>query len=638
MSPERIRPGSARSKATQGAPQSPDPAATDPAATNPSATDPAAGDVEGGAPDSGGGWVPADPAGTGGGSAPGVPAAGAGRPVGEGVAPDGDDLNPVDRTDAKDGAGVRDTAFAPHVPPPSAPSPEAVVDEPATGTTGAGDLAPDVDGEPGKAEAAGEPGDDAPAGRRPVEVALPTWDEPAPPLPPRRGRATYRSGSGGAPATSPAPRAVRGGFFARLYHGETNLEFVGRRRTWFTISSIVILAGIISLGARGLNLDIEFVGGTSWTVQWPAANITQARDAVAPFNLSGSTITILGQSGGKSRSLQVEAKIPKGQSAAQTQDQLVKVEDSLAHLAHVRTSEVSITSVGPSWGGEVTKKAIEALVVFFILVALYISVFFEWRMALSAIIAVIHDILVVVGIYSLTGFDVTPDTVVAILTILGYSLYDTIVVFDRIRDNLKGVGAGGRLTISDVVNLSMNQTLARSINTSLVAILPIFAVLILGAEILGATTLQYFGWALLIGLASGAYSSIFIASPIVAMLKEREPRWRRIRERLGVRGTDALVLSPAALAAGLFGGEGASGSGRSRASAAARAGSAGRGDPDEQGREQADGAVREDTGPSRAGVRAAGARPPASRPGGSRTGGRTAGRPSGGARRKGGRR
>ncbi len=444
-----------------------------------------------------------------------------------------------------------------------------------------------------------------------------------------------------APARRGGPAVVAGavhhGFFRRLYFGESNLDFVGRRRLWFTLSTILILAGVISLATRGLNLDIEFVGGTSWTVQSPTVTVSEAKSALAPFNLSGSTITVLGGTGTSARSLEVQAKIPKGQTPAETHAQLVKVEDALAHLAHTSPQQVSIESVGPSWGGQVTTKAIQALVVFFVLVALYISVFFEWRMALGAIIAVLHDILVTVGIYSLTGFDVTPDTVVAILTILGYSLYDTIVVFDRVRDNLKGVGASGRLSISDVVNLSMNQTLARSINTSLVAIMPIFAVLILGAEILGATTLQYFGWALLIGLTSGAYSSIFVASPIVAMLKEREPRWRRIRERLALRN-EHLVLSPAALAAGLLGGDGASAglqrNRTARASAARRASEAraiggGQGDGVETGSPGEAAATSTGT-PARvasgSGARRSGAgRPPA-------------GRPSGGARRKGGRR
>ena len=170
-------------------------------------------------------------------------------------------------------------------------------------------------------------------------------------------------------------------------------------------------------------------------------------------------------------------------------------------------------------------------------------------MALAAFIAMIHDLLVTIGIYSLAGFQVTPDTVIAVLTILGYSLYDTVVVFDRVRDNTKGFGASGRMTYSEMINLSMNQTLARSINTSLVAILPVLAVLVVGAEILGATTLQDYGLALTVGLLSGAYSSIFIASPVLAMLKEREPRYVDHPPAVGEPGRAGGVLTPAAAAA-----------------------------------------------------------------------------------------
>ena len=183
-------------------------------------------------------------------------------------------------------------------------------------------------------------------------------------------------------------------------------------------------------------------------------------------------------------------------------------------------------------------------------------------MAVAAIIAVIHDILVVVGIYSLGRFEVTPDTVVAILTVLGYSLYDTVVVFDRIRENAKGLGASGRITYSEMVNLSMNQTLARSINTSLVAIIPVFSVLVIGSYFLGAATLQSFGLALVIGLTSGAYSSIFIASPLLAMMKEREPRYITIRQRVETRSERYGILTPAAAAA--MAGAGGRASGRSR--------------------------------------------------------------------------
>ncbi len=170
------------------------------------------------------------------------------------------------------------------------------------------------------------------------------------------------------------------------------------------------------------------------------------------------------------------------------------------------------------------------------MVAIYISIRFEPKMALAAFIAMIHDVLVAIGIYSIFNFQVTPDTVVAILTILGYSLYDTVVVFDRVRDNTKGIGSSGRLTYPQLINLSMNQTLARSINTSMVAILPVLAVLLIGAQLLGATTLQSYGLALFVGLLSGAYSSIFIASPVLCMMKEREDRWVQIANRLAKRG------------------------------------------------------------------------------------------------------
>ncbi len=200
--------------------------------------------------------------------------------------------------------------------------------------------------------------------------------------------------------------------------------------------------------------------------------------------------------------------------------------------------------MGPTWGSQITDKAILAVLVFFIVVVVYITFRFEWKMAIAALIAVIHDLLVTAGIYSLTGFQVTPDTVVAVLTILGYSLYDTVVVFDRVGENTEGLRRLGRMTYEDVVNLSMNQTLARSMNTSLVAILPVLAVLVIGAQLLGATTLQYFGLALVIGLTSGAYSSIFIASPILAVMKEREPRYINIRQKLANRADRTGLLTP----------------------------------------------------------------------------------------------
>ena len=333
--------------------------------------------------------------------------------------------------------------------------------------------------------------------------------------------------------------------FLRLYRGETSFDFVGRRKVWYLLSAIIIVAGLVSLTTRGLNLGIDFKGGTSWELTAPGLPVSTVTKAVESAGLSQPVVEALGT--GSAATIQVQADLSK-LSTAQQQTTINKIAGVLAGLAHTSASKVSVENVGATWGSQITKKAIIAVIVFFIVVVVYISFRFEWKMALAAFIAVIHDLLVTAGIYSLFGFQVTPDTVIAILTILGYSLYDTVVVFDRIRDSTKGLGASGRITYEDVVNLSMNQVLARSINTSLVAILPVLSVLVIGAEILGASTLQYFGLALVIGLTSGAYSSIFIASPILAQLKEREPRYANIRQKLASRDQRTALLTPAAAA------------------------------------------------------------------------------------------
>ncbi len=343
------------------------------------------------------------------------------------------------------------------------------------------------------------------------------------------------TGGGGAPAKGP-------GAFRRLYRGETKFDFVGRRRIWFTISAVIIVAGLVSIGFRGLNLGIDFKGGTAWEVPANGATQTQAETAVANAGVSQATVEILG-----GKTIEVQADLNSLPSSVQ-RTQTAEVSKALAELTHTSTENVSITTVGPTWGGEITKRAVIALVAFLLMVGLYISFRFEPKMALAAFIAMVHDLLVTIGVYALFGFQVTPDTVIAVLTILGYSLYDTVVVFDRVRDNTRGIGASGRMTYSEMVNLSMNQTLARSINTSLVAIIPVLSVLVVGAQLLGATTLQNYGLALFVGLLSGAYSSIFIASPVLAMMKEREPRYIAVRQRIESRRDHAGLLTPAAAA------------------------------------------------------------------------------------------
>ena len=351
--------------------------------------------------------------------------------------------------------------------------------------------------------------------------------------------------------------------FVRLYRGGTSFDFIGNRKWWFAISAIVILAGLISLGTRGLNEGIDFKGGSSWTVASPSLTVAQATTVAKAAGVTQPTVVSLTNQVTHVKEIQVQADL-NNLTGAQHQATVFKLQTALGQAAHVPASAVSIDDVGPTWGGQVTDKAIEALIIFFIAVALYISVRFEFKMAVAAIVAVIHDLLVTVGIYSLFGFQVTPDTVIAVLTVLGYSLYDTVVVFDRIRDNATGLGASGRISYSDMVNLSMNQTLARSINTSAVAIVPVLSVLVVGSIFLGATSLQDFGLALVIGLTSGAYSSIFIASPLLALMKEREPRYRTIRQRLETRGDRVGILTPAAAAAMVGAAASAGGRGASR--------------------------------------------------------------------------
>ena len=349
-------------------------------------------------------------------------------------------------------------------------------------------------------------------------------------------------------ATDTVTEGKSPGPLGRIYQGRTTIDFVGRKRTWFTISIIIIVLGIGSLSIRGFNLGIDFKGGTSWEVLAPHSSVVDMTKAVETAGLHNPIVEKLG-----SKTYEVSADINSLSGDAQT-SLIDKVAKAMGKAAGVNSNQVSNSSVGPTWGGQITNRALEALIVFFIAVVLYISIRFEPKMAMAAFIAMVHDLLVTVGVYSLFGFQITPDTVIAILTILGYSLYDTVVVFDRVRDNTGGILKSGDMSYGEMVNLSMNQTLARSINTSLVAILPVLAVLLVGADLLGATTLQNYGLALFVGLMSGAYSSIFIASPLLAMFKEREPRFRELAERARLR-SGHTILSPAAAA--LLAGEGA---------------------------------------------------------------------------------
>ncbi|HEY7069988.1 MAG TPA: protein translocase subunit SecF [Acidimicrobiales bacterium] len=342
-----------------------------------------------------------------------------------------------------------------------------------------------------------------------------------------------RRGGGERPV---AKQAVNRSIWSRLYHGETNFDFVGRKRLWFTISLIAVVISLGSLATRGLNLGIDFEGGVVWEVPAGDATVAQARDAVDQYGLSGATITKLESDEGATIRVAAEPV-----SATKTD----QVTASLAELTGSQTDQVNLTEVGPSWGEEISRKALRALVVFLILVTIYIAIRFEMKMAIPTLAALVHDVIITVGVYTLTGLEVTPATVIAVLTILGYSIYDGIVVFDKVDENTRLVSSTGGITYGGMVNVSLNQTLMRSLNTTMTALLPVASLLIVGSWIMGARVLEDFALALLIGLFSGAYSSIFIASPLLAVLKEREPRYRDIRRRVDARGGDAEAVATA---------------------------------------------------------------------------------------------
>lgn len=303
--------------------------------------------------------------------------------------------------------------------------------------------------------------------------------------------------------------------FGIAYRGDTHIEFVGQRKRWFRVSAIAMVLCIASLGVRQLNLSLDFRGGLALESPNPAAaTVGEVRDALDPFGLHDSRVLEIDD--GAFIRVQTEAV------SVETEAQLV---DAVTEVTGASVDDTNLESVGPTFGAEIARRAVLALAVFIGVVVAFISLRFEWKMAMAALAALAHDLLLTFGAYSILGFEVTPATVVAILTILGYSLYDTVVVFDKIKENV--VEYGDSLTYSGIVDLSMNQVLMRSINTSLTSLLPVGSLLFVGSLLLGAGTLRDFALALFVGIAAGTYSSIFVASPLLAAWKETEEEWSR---------------------------------------------------------------------------------------------------------------
>ena len=323
-------------------------------------------------------------------------------------------------------------------------------------------------------------------------------------------------------------------FLRRIYSFEPDVDFRKGWKVAFVLSALVLILGLAFLSTSGLKLGIDFKGGTAWQFASNGSSVSNVRDALKSMGANDATIQSLSLDGKTSIRVEVGTSVNADKAAA-----------AMAKATHqsLATIDANRNQVGPSWGRDVSSKALRALIVFFIAIAIYISWQLEWRMAVGAIIAVIHDIIISVGVYAILQLEVTPGTVVAFLTILGYSLYDTIVVYDKVKDNQSKLSMNGDMTYTDMMNLSLNQTFMRSINTTLSAILPVLSILVIGSWVMGAVTLEEFGTALLVGLFAGAYSSVFIASPIVAWLKEREPRYAAIRTHvLAARAVAAAPL------------------------------------------------------------------------------------------------
>ncbi|MDE0268219.1 MAG: protein translocase subunit SecF [Acidimicrobiaceae bacterium] len=300
-------------------------------------------------------------------------------------------------------------------------------------------------------------------------------------------------------------------FIVALYRSDQQIDFPRLWNKTRIASLVVLVLSGAGFAVRGLDLGIDFSGGTSWEVQAAGVSVSETRSALQETEVGSAKIQTVGAD-----TIRVRADTNDAENVS-------LVRTALAELANVELEQVSVTTVGPSWGSQVTAKARNALLVFFALVAAYIAIRLEWKMAIGALAAVIHDIIVCVGFYSLFQLEITPATIIAFLTIMGYSLYDTIVVYDKVHEVVGKISSDRRHTYTEMMNISLNRVLMRSVNTSITSMMPILSMLVIGSALFGASTLEEFSVALLLGVVVGTYSSLFVAAPLVSWLKEREP-------------------------------------------------------------------------------------------------------------------
>ncbi|ANZ38953.1 protein-export membrane protein SecF [Lentzea guizhouensis] len=342
-----------------------------------------------------------------------------------------------------------------------------------------------------------------------------------------------------------------GNVFTRLYVGNGAFDIVGKRVRWYITSAIILLVCIGSMVFNGFNLGIDFLGGTkislpSVSQSGQVISTTTVEDVFAKALPGKKPNAVQAVGSGDSATIQIK-------SPALNINEVSALKTALNTDANPRggQSAISDSAVSASWGGEIRGKALWALFWFFVVVTLFLAFYFEWRMAVAALVAVFHDVVITAGVYSLVGFEVTPATVIGLLTILGFSLYDTVVVFDKVRENTRGLLGLTRRTYSEAANLALNQTLMRSINTSLIALLPVLGLLVVGVGILGVGTLQDLALVQLVGMFIGALSSIFIATPVLVDLKMRDPKYIAQAKRVTARRAKAASAGVAADAEGI---------------------------------------------------------------------------------------
>ncbi|MFC0005322.1 protein translocase subunit SecF [Micromonospora siamensis] len=325
---------------------------------------------------------------------------------------------------------------------------------------------------------------------------------------------------------------ARSGLASRLYRGEADLNIVGRRKLWFTVAAALALIAVLSFALRGFQLGIEFAGGTSLQVPASVGTLDDAErqvDQVLAAKGGGAEVATAQKVGGTGGDLY------EMRTSELTPVQTNEVKTEIANRFGLKFEQVGANQVSASFGSQVTERALLGLLIFLAVVALYLVVRFEWRMAVAALLSLFMNLILTAGIYSLVGFDVTPSTVIGFLTILGFALYDVVVVFDKVQENTRGITANNNQTYGEAANLALNQSLMRSLNTSVVALLPVGGLLFIGAFLLGAGTLKDLGLVLFVGMAVAFLTSILLATPLLVLLKNQEPRIQAHKKRVEAR-------------------------------------------------------------------------------------------------------